>query len=178
MNTQRLQDTKPRYINPYLAGVLLGLTLLVTILITGRELGASGAVTSAVVTTSNTISHAYTESNAYMQNRLVPGHSPMNTWLVFEVLGMFLGGLLSGIIFGRVKKPVIEHGPRISSRTRLIMAVIGGILFGAGSRFGRGCTSGAALSGAGTFSFGGVIVMLCIFGGAYALAYFVRKLWI
>ena len=178
MNTQRLQDSKPNYINPYLGGLLLGLTLLVTILITGRELGASGAVTSAVVTTSNVISPSYTQNNAYMSHRLVPGHSPMSTWLVFEVLGMFLGGLLSGVIFGRVKKPVVEHGPRISARTRLIMAVIGGALFGAGSRFGRGCTSGAALSGAGTFSFGGVLVLISIFGAAYALAYFVRKLWI
>lgn len=178
MNTRRLQDSKPHYINPYLGGVLLGLTLLVTVLITGRELGASGAVTSAVVATSKAVTPAYTKANAYMNKRLVPGHSPLDAWLVYEVVGMFLGGLLSGVIFGRVKKPVIEHGPRISPRTRVIMAIIGGVLFGAGSRFGRGCTSGAALSGAGTFSFGGVIVMFCIFGAAYGLAYFVRRLWI
>jgi len=178
MDTQQLNERSTRYINPYLGGVLLGLTMLVTILITGRELGASGAVTSAVVATSKAVSPAYTHGNAYMKHYLVPGHSPLDTWLVFEVLGMFLGGFLSGIIFGRVRKPIIEHGPRISSRTRVVMAIVGGMLFGAGSRFGRGCTSGAALSGASTFSFGGVIVLLCIFGAAYALAYFVRRLWI
>ena len=35
------------YLNPYLAGFLLGLLLLVTIFLTGRGLGASGAYASA-----------------------------------------------------------------------------------------------------------------------------------
>lgn len=33
-----------KYMNPYLAGFFLGLTLLATIYITGRGLGASGSV--------------------------------------------------------------------------------------------------------------------------------------
>ena len=38
-----------RYMNPYFAGFLLGLVLLATIFITGRGLGASGALKNAVV---------------------------------------------------------------------------------------------------------------------------------
>ena len=38
-----------KYMNPYLAGVLLGLLLIATIYITGRGLGASGAVKSFAV---------------------------------------------------------------------------------------------------------------------------------
>ena len=34
---------KTKYMNPYLAGFLLGLVLLLTIFVTGRGLGASGA---------------------------------------------------------------------------------------------------------------------------------------
>jgi len=56
--------------------------------------------------------------------------------------------------------------------------LIGGALFGIGSQFGRGCTSGAALSGTATFALGGVIVMFSIFGTGYAVAYLFRKLWI
>ena len=38
------ETIKPKpYMNPYLAGFLLGLVLLATIYITGRGLGASGA---------------------------------------------------------------------------------------------------------------------------------------
>jgi len=38
-----------QYMNPYLAGVLLGLLLLATIYVTGRGLGASGAIKSVTV---------------------------------------------------------------------------------------------------------------------------------
>ena len=49
------------------------------------------------------------------------------------------------------------------------------ILYGA--RMARGCTSGQALSGGATLSAGSWVVMFAIFGGAYGVAYFVRKLW-
>lgn len=42
-----MNETK--YMNPYLAGVLLGILLIATIYMTGRGLGASGAVKSATI---------------------------------------------------------------------------------------------------------------------------------
>ncbi|MBN2775570.1 MAG: YeeE/YedE family protein [Prolixibacteraceae bacterium] len=171
-------NNQPKYINPYLGGVLLGLLVLITVFITGRGLGASGAIKSSVVTTANVITPDNAKENAYMSQFISDDHSPMYTWLVFETIGVFLGGLLSGILFGRVKKFRIEHSPKITSRKRLIFALIGGMLFGIGSQFGRGCTSGAALSGSATFALGGIIVMFAIFGTGYVIAYFFRKLWI
>jgi len=173
-----INNNKPHYINPYLGGVLLGLLVLLTVYITGRGLGASGAIKSTVVTTTETIAPSHAENNSYYNRFLSDDHSPMNNWLVFESLGIFFGGLLSGIIFGRVKKIRIERNPKISGKTRLIVALLGGVLFGIGSQFGRGCTSGAALSGSATFSFGGVIVMLVIFGTGYVIAWMFKKLWI
>jgi uncharacterized protein len=178
MNVSKPIDNQPKYINPYLGGVLLGLLVLVTVYITGRGLGASGAIKSTVVTTANTIAPGNTQGNAYMSRFISDDHSPMYTWLVFESLGIFLGGLLSGIIFGRVKKFHTEHSPKITTKKRLLFALLGGVFFGIGSQFGRGCTSGAALSGSATFALGGVIVMLTIFGTGYAVAYLFRKLWI
>nr|WP_321358484.1 YeeE/YedE thiosulfate transporter family protein [uncultured Draconibacterium sp.] len=178
MSSEQTNIKEPKYINPYLGGVLLGLLVLATVFITGRGLGASGAVKSAVVTTSNTVAPKATEANAYMCQFLSDDHSPMNTWLVFESLGLLLGGILSGIVFGRMKKFRIDKGPQISNKKRLILALIGGALFGLGSQFGRGCTSGAALSGTATFALGGVIVMFSIFGTGYLVAYFFRKFWI
>jgi len=178
MNRHKLDDNRPHYINPYFGGVLLGLLVLITVFITGRGLGASGSVKSVVVTTAETVAPSHAENNAFYSKFISDDNSPMNNWLVFESLGILLGGLLSGIFFGRVKKFRIDHGPKITGRTRLIAALIGGMLFGIGSQFGRGCTSGAALSGSATFSVGGVIAMFAIFGSAYAFAYFFRKLWI
>ncbi|MCK5097783.1 MAG: YeeE/YedE family protein, partial [Desulfobacteraceae bacterium] len=66
----------------------------------------------------------------------------------------------------------------ISSKIRLIMAASGGLLFGFGSQLGRGCTSGAAMSGMASMSVAGFLAMFGIFGGAYLFAYFFRKFWI
>ncbi len=178
MNTYNNKKKMPRYINPYFGGVLLGLLLLITFFITGRGLGASGAVKSAVVTTVDKVAPTHTEGSTFYSRFLTDNHSPMHNWMVFESLGMLIGGLLSGVLFGRLKKLRIEHSPKITGRTRLIGAAIGGILFGFGSQLGRGCTSGAALSGTAAFSFGGLLVMMFLFGTGYIVAYFFRKLWI
>jgi hypothetical protein len=177
MNTNTNMTTT-KYINPYFGGVLLGLLLLATFFITGRGLGASGAVKSAVVTTVDKVAPVHAEESDFYSQFITDSHSPMFNWLVFESIGMFFGGLLSGAIFGRLGKFRVEKSPKITSKTRLVFAGIGGILFGIGSQFGRGCSSGAALSGTGSFAFGGFLVMMFMFGTGYLFAWFFRKLWI
>lgn len=176
MNTS-ITDRSKVYANPYLSGFLLGMVLLATFYITGRGLGASGAIKSTVVTAVNAVAHSHAGNSAYYSKFVSDDHHPMNNWLVFEILGVLAGAFLSGAIAGRLKLKV-EHSPKISSRTRLIMAGIGGILFGIGSQLGRGCTSGAALSGMASMALAGFIAMLTIFGGGYLFAYFFRKFWI
>jgi len=172
------QPIKTRYMNPYLGGVLLGLVLLAANFISGRGLGASGAIKSVVVATTEVVAPAYTENTKYFQEyKEEHSGSPMKSWLVFQMLGVIVGGFASGALAGRLKLKV-EHSPKITSQRRLAFALMGGILFGVGSQLGRGCTSGSALSGMAVLSFGGIITMMGIFGGAYALAYFFRKNWI
>ena len=57
-----MNDSK--YMNPYVAGVLLGLVLLAAIYISGRGLGASGAIKSSVVSVVNTIAPQHAEVDA------------------------------------------------------------------------------------------------------------------
>ncbi len=178
MKKHKNNNGRPHYLNPYFGGVLLGLLVVITFYITGRGLGASGAVKSTVVTAVETFAPQHAENSPYYSKYIPEDKSPMNNWLVFESFGILIGGLLSGVIYGRIKKFRIEHGKHTTSSKRLIFAVLGGALFGFGSQFGRGCTSGAALVGSASFSFGGVIVMLGIFGTGYAVAWFFRKLWI
>lgn len=173
-----MENSNKKYWNPYLGGVMLGLVLLATFYISGRGLGASGAVKGAVVLGVETIAPAHAESTAFYQNfnKSHPGGF-LHNWLVWEMLGVIAGGFISGAFSGRLKWKV-EHSPKITSKTRLIFAAIGGVLFGFGSQMGRGCTSGSALSGMAVLSLGGFITMAFIFGIAFALAYFARKLWI
>ncbi len=176
MTEKNYKKTKP-YINPYLGGVLLGLVLIAANFISGRGLGASGAVKSTVVTSVEAVAPAHVEKSAFYSDYLESHPQPMKSWLVFQVMGVIVGGFLSGTIAGRLKLKV-EHSPKITSRRRLIFALGGGILFGLGSQIGRGCTSGSALSGMAIFSLGGIITMMAIFGSAFAFAWFFRKNWI
>ena len=169
---------KSRYLNPYVGGVLLGIVLLAANFISGRGLGASGAIKSVVVTAETAIAPAASEKSEFVQEfRQSHQGNPMKTWLVFEMTGVLVGGFLSGAFAGRLKLKV-EHSPNITSKKRLFLALTGGVLFGFGSQLGRGCTSGSALSGMAVLSLGGFITMMAIFGTAYALAYFFRRNWI
>jgi len=169
---------KTRYMNPYLAGVLLGLVVLASNVISGRGLGASGAVKSAIVAGVETIAPGHAESAPFYK-KFGDSHNgnPLNNWLVYEMLGVIVGGFVSGAMSRRLTWRV-EHSPKITSKRRLAFALAGGILFGIGSQFGRGCTSGSALSGMAVLSLGGFISMAAIFGTAFAFAYFFRKNWI
>jgi len=174
---------KTKYLNPYIGGILLGVVVLVANYVSGRGLGASGAVKNTVITTAKAVAPKHVENTGYYQEYFKSHRNgdepanPMKSWLVFEMLGVLVGGFLSGAIAGRLKLKV-EHSPRITSKRRMIFALMGGILFGFGSQLGRGCTSGSALSGMAVLSLGGFITMAAIFGTAFALAYFFRKNWI
>ncbi len=167
-----------KYMNPYLAGLLLGLLLLGTIYVTGRGLGASGAVKSLLLSGLTEVAPKHAESTPFIQNYNEEHPvGPLNDWLVFEMIGVVIGAFFSGILSNRAGIK-LERGPKITNTGRIIAAILGGTLFGLGSQLGRGCTSGAALSGMAVMSFGGIITMLAIFGSGYAFAYFFRKLWL
>ena len=170
---------KPKpYMNPYLAGVFLGLILLGTIYVTGRGLGASGAVKSVVANGIAEVAPEYTRQNSFISSYINDRpNGPLQDWLVIQVLGVIIGAFISGVLSNRLKLK-LERGPRVTNNTRIVAAIIGGLLFGFGSQLGRGCTSGSALSGMAVMSFGGIITMLAIFGSGYGLAYFFKKLWL
>ena len=166
------------YMNPYLAGFLLGLVLLATVYITGRGLGASGAMKSVVIQSVKSIAPEHYNNTAfYSEYRAEHPKGPMRSWLVFEVLGVFIGAFFSGVVSDRIGLK-LEKGPRATNTLRIIGAIVGGALFGFGSQLGRGCTSGAALSGMAVMSLGGIITMMAIFGMAYMLAVFFKRLWL
>ena len=170
------RPTKP-YIHPYAGGILLGIVLFTAFFLTGNGLGASGGLNRFVVWVQDAISPQHVDTTPYLLKMAGGDKNPLDDWIIPVFFGALLGGFTSGKIFGRAKFETTK-GPNVSNRTRWLMAFLGGTIFLYGARMARGCTSGQALTGGATLAAGSWVIMLCIFAGAYAVAYFVRKLWL
>jgi len=166
------------YLNPYLAGLLLGLVMLVAFYVSGKGIGFSGAYSQLTAEATHIAAPGYAESNPYLERYYVEQEGPKSSSrLLFLALGAVVGGLFSGLLGGRVRKEV-EKGPGIGVRNRLLLALSGGVLIGFAARLARGCTSGQGLSGAAMLSLGSWVFLLSIFAGGFAVAYFFRKQWV
>jgi uncharacterized membrane protein YedE/YeeE len=168
---------KSKYMNPYLAGTMLGLVLLASMFLAGRGLGASGGLKYCVVSAVGTISKSHASQSIYYSKYFENGEKPLFNWLTLVIFGVLAGGFLSGAKSKRLKWR-IEKSPNITNARRLIFAFLGGVFFVYGAQLARGCTSGAALSGMAVLSVAGFVTMMSIFGSAYAFAWFFRKNWI
>lgn len=163
--------------NPYLAGFMLGLVLLASFLVLGSGLGSSGAATRAGIAAAHAVAPETVEANPYFGQYVGEGKPPIfDDWLVFMVIGVFLGGLTGALSAGRFKREIVR-GPRMSAAGRIGLAILGGVLMGVAARFSRGCTSGQALSGGALLSVGSWIFMMAVFAGGYLAAPFVRRQW-
>ena len=164
------------YWNPYVAGVLLGLTLLAALLVAGNGLGATAFPKRTLALAADRVAPEWAETNPAIGGYLEPGTNPLKNWLVIEVIGMGLGGFIGALSAGRFRTTV-EKGPRISMTTRLLYAAGGGVIMGFAAALARGCTSGQALSGGATLATGSWIFMLMVFAGGYSLAWTMRRQW-
>ncbi len=169
------RPAKP-YVHPYLGGTILGVVLFLAFFITGNGLGSSGGVNRIVVFLEDLIAPGHVDRTPYLLKMAGGSLNPLDDWIVFVTVGAVLGGFISGWWNGRLKVET-NKGPRITVRQRWALAFIGGAIMGYGARLARGCTSGQALSGGAILAAGSWALMFAIFGGAYALAYFLRKIW-
>ena len=164
------------YWNPYVAGLLLGATLLASFLILGAGLGASAGPARLGAFIEQCALPAHVAASDYFGHWVEDGGSLLSYYLVFMFAGVFLGGLFSAILARRVSVGV-ERGKAFGVWPRLLLALGGGVLVGFASRLANGCTSGQALSGGAMLLNGSLVFMMCVFAGGYATAWFVRRQW-
>lgn len=162
-----------RFWNPYVAGVALGLVLAATYLVMGSGLGASGGSLRLGIAALSAVAPDHVASTLPLARGAASEHAG---WLVYELAGVVLGGLVAAYTSGRLKGEVLK-GPRISTTGRLALALAGGVLMGMAAKLTRGCASGQALSGGALLSVGAWVFFLSFFGGGYALAWFMRREW-
>lgn len=164
------------YSDPYLAGIGLGLVLLVAFVTAGRGLGASGAFGRVAAETVATVAPEHAETRAPVVGYRAGG-GVMDDWVVLEILGVLVGGALSAALAGRLRPGTIGKGEGIGAARRLRWAAGGGALMGFGAMLARGCTSGLALTGGAQLSVGAWIFLATAFGAGYLAAPFAKGLW-
>jgi uncharacterized protein len=161
------------YMNPYLAGICLGLVLLVSFFILGAGLGASGGIARLAAALEGTLAPSHTRASAYFG---AWGPDYLSYYLVFMFLGILLGGLLSALAAKRFNL-IVERGQAWPSGLRLTYALVGGIAVGFASRLAQGCTSGQALTGGALLLSGSLAFLVSLFASGYATAWLFRRQW-
>jgi uncharacterized protein len=168
-----MKEATKAYINPYLGGMLLGALLVVTYLFLGTGLGASGGLARIAAGVEGIFAAEHVRGSAYFGQW---GESPMRYYLVFMLIGTFVGGGISAFLGGRFQRGV-EKGATASVKLRITYALTGGILVGFASRLARGCTSGQALSGGALLFTGSLVFVSALFVSGYISARWFKEQW-
>lgn len=143
------------------AGLALGVVLLLTFVLTGHGLGATGFTTRLSAWLGDEVVPKWTLANDYL-GPMVENGSVLSSWITWQVLGVFLGALVSALLARRVALR-IEGAASAGTAGRLLKALAGGILAGFGARIAAGCTSGVGLSGAAVLSVAGFVFLGAFF---------------
>jgi uncharacterized protein len=143
--------------SPWIAGVVLGLVLLLTFVLTGHGLGATGFTTRLTAVLGGEAAHA----NAYL-GPLFDDGSPLASWITWQVIGVALGGLFAAWRAGRFRVQ-LDGARSVGTPKRLAWALLGGVAAGFGARVSAGCTSGLGLSGAATLGLAAFVFLGAFF---------------
>src|SRR5512146_1726366 len=112
-----------KFWNPYLAGAALGLVLLSSYVVMGKGIGASGASYRLGVAAVQAVAPAHVAAAPGLKGAVEHG-SPLDDWLVFEVLGVALGGLVGASTSGRLSREVLR-GAGVPPARRIAFALAG-----------------------------------------------------
>ena len=168
-----METCEPRpFWHPLFAGVVLGLVLLLTFLLTGHGLGATGFTTRLVVWLGMEVAPQATLANDYLGG-MAEGANPLSSWITWQVIGVFLGAFLSARLAGRFRVQV-DGQHTVGTPKRLFWAAVGGLVAGFGARVSAGCTSGLGLSGAATLSLAGFVFLGTFFVAGLIVSRFVK----
>jgi uncharacterized membrane protein YedE/YeeE len=155
-------QAKPaQYMNPLLAGIMLGVVLLATFVITGHGLGATGFTTRLTAWIGMHAIPAATTANDYLGGMVEDG-KPLSAWITWQVIGVAIGALLSAFLAKRIHIQ-LDGQKYLGGAKRPLTALLGGLLAGFGARVAAGCTSGLGLSGAAVLSLAGFTFLATFF---------------
>ena len=147
--------------SPLVAGIALGLVLLLTFVLSGHGLGASGAANDMVAGVGLKLAPEATRANGYLGPMVADG-SPIGSWMTWEILGVAIGALVAAFMGGRFRVQ-LDGARSVGTSKRLITTLGGGFMAGLGARIAGGCTSGLGLSGAAALGISAFVFLALFF---------------
>lgn len=161
---------------PYVAGVVLGLVLILTFILVGNGVGASGLFARLAAAIGMGIAPDTTAANHYLGPMVANGANPFASWIVVEVAGMAIGALLAASSAGRFRLQ-LDGARKLGNKPRILLALLGGILAGFGSRVAAGCTSGIGLSATAMLGISGFVFLISFFLVGLGVSALMRRNW-
>jgi uncharacterized membrane protein YedE/YeeE len=162
--------------SPYLVGIGIGLLSWVAFLLSDRPLGCSTAFSKTCGLIERTFRGDKVVLQPYYQKV-----TPTVDWQWVIAVGILLGAFVSAQLSGQFKWQWVPtlwastFGP--APVPRLIVAFVGGILLGLGSRWADGCTSGHGISGTMQLTVSSWVASICFFIGGIAAAMAIYAIW-
>lgn len=155
--------------SPYAVGAGIGLLSCVAFLLSNKPLGCS----TAFARTSGMI-EKLVRGDKTLEKSYYKKFAPEIDWEWMLVVGLIVGAFISAITSGAFEIIFVPRDWVASVGTsgviRLIVALIGGIILGFGSRWAGGCTSGHGISGTLQLAVSSWIAACCFFVGGIATA--------
>lgn len=160
--------------SPYIVGIGIGILSCLTFLLSDKPIGCS----TAFARTSGMI-HRLFRGSRVKEMPYYQKFPPAVDWEWMLVVGIIIGAFISAKLSGQFElqwlpgKWVENFGDMIS--TRLIVALVGGIIMGIGSRWANGCTSGHGISGTLQLAISSWLAAICFFIGGIVTAMIIFK---
>lgn len=165
---------------PYVAGALVGVLAIASVLISSQTLGktkylgASTTFVRAAAMAEQTVVPGHVESNEYYQK-----NKPKMDWQFMLVIGVLIGAFGASFADSSFRLEAVppiwreRFGNKIG--VRAVGAILGGIVAMFGARLAGGCPSGHGMSGLMQLSISGFLAMIGFFVGGVTVANLVYR---
>ena len=165
--------------NPYLAGALVGILLVLSVIVAGKYLGASTTFARAASVIEKTVGIDYSQYEYFTTKKGKYGPGSLPNWQLMYVIGIALGAFAAARLTGTFKAETVPSmwKKKFGSNPvkRGIVAFAGGALGLIGARLAGGCPTGHGLSGLSQLAVSGFIAMAFFVIGAAITAKFLYR---
>jgi len=153
--------------NPYIAGALTGLLLVLSVLIAGKFLGASTTFARGAAVIEKTVGIDTSKFEYFTTKKGKYGPGSLPNWQLLFIVGIIVGSFISAS-FSKTFE-IVKVPPTWAERfgdspvKRGVAAFLGGAIALFGVRLAGGCPSGHGLSGLSQLAVSGFIALSLFF---------------